>query len=33
MLNKIKNDFLDKLPSQEQYYKEFEKILNDYIKR
>ena len=32
-LDKIKTDFLKRLPTEEQYYKEFEIILNDCIKR
>jgi hypothetical protein len=32
-LDKIKTDFLKRLPTEEQYYKEFEVILNDCIKR
>ena len=32
-LYKIKNDFLKRLPTEEEYYKEFEVILNDRIKR
>ena len=32
-LDKIKKDFLKRLPTEEQYYKEFETILNDRIKR
>ena len=32
-LDKIKTDFVKRLPTEEQYYKEFEIILNDCIKR
>ena len=32
-LNKIKKNLLDKLPTEEQYYKDFESVLNDRIKR
>ena len=32
-LKKIKNNLLDKLPSEKQYYEDFESILNDRIKR
>ena len=32
-LKKIKNNLLDKLPSEKQYYEDFENILNDRIKR
>ena len=32
-LDKIKSDFVKRLPTEEQYYKEFEIILNDCIKR
>jgi hypothetical protein len=32
-LNKIKEKFTDKLPTEKQYYEEFEKRLNDCIKR
>jgi hypothetical protein len=32
-LNKIKKKFLDKLPTEKQYYEEFEKRLNDCLKR
>ena len=33
MVKKIKNNLLDKLPSEKQYYEDFESILNDRIKR
>ena len=32
-LNKIKEKFIDKLPTEKQYYEEFEKRLNDCIER
>jgi len=32
MLNKIKSDFIDRLPSEQEYYKEFEMVLNKCLK-
>ena len=32
MLNKIKSDFIDRLPSEQEYYKEFEMVFNKCLK-
>ena len=32
MLNKIKSDFIDRLPSEQEYYKEFETVFNKCLK-
>ena len=32
MLDKVKSDFIDKLPSEQEYYQDFEKVINKCLK-
>ena len=32
LLDKVKDDFIDKLPSEQEYYQNFEKVINKCLK-